>query len=145
MSLVSMAAKLALKPKGPVEAALFDHIWQQTPIETVLAELMRAEVFLFAQNPADAVAGGADPKPLAMRGKDGTPAMLVFTSRERCAAIAKQMPDPAAAPLTMPFQDVLRWAPIELGLAINTGSALGAECTPAQMNELRKQAGIFRP
>jgi SseB protein N-terminal domain len=145
MSLALYAAKLLIKPKGPVETALFDHIWQQKPIETVLAELMRAEVFLFAQNPADAVAGGADPKPLVMRGKDGVPAMLVFTSRERCAAIAKQMPDPAAAPLTMPFKDVLRWVPVELGVAINSGSALGAECTPAQMDTLRKLAGVFRP
>ena len=145
MSLVSYAARLAIKPRGPVETALFDHIWQQTPIEGVLAELMRAEVFLFAQNPAGAVAGGADPRPLVMQGRDGSPAMLVFTSRERCAAIAKQMPDPAAAPLAMRFTEALRWAPIELGLAINPGSALAAECTPAQMNALRKQAGIFRP
>ena len=55
------------------------------------------------------------------------------------------MPDPAAAPLAIPFKEALSWAPIELGLAINHGSALGAECTPAQMNALRKQAGIFRP
>ena len=34
---------------------------------------------------------------------------------------------------------------VELGLAINAGSALAAECTPAQMNALRRQAGIFRP
>ena len=145
MSLALYAARLLLKPKGAVETALFGHIWQQKPIETVLAALMLSEVFLFAQNPADAVAGGADQKPLAMQGKDGNPVMLVFTSAERCAAIRKSMPDPAAAPMKMPFKEVLRWAPIELGLAINTNSALGAECTPAQMNELRKQAGIFRP
>ena len=145
MSLVSYAAKLAIKPQGPVEAALFEHIWAQKPIETVLAELMRAEVHLFAQSTAEAIAGGADPKPLVMQGKDGNPAMLVFTSLGRCAAIARQMPAGAAAPLAMPFRDVLRWVPIELGLAINSGSALAAECTPAQMNELRKQAGIFRP
>jgi hypothetical protein len=111
----------------------------------VLAELMRAEVHLFAQSTAEAIAAGADPKPLVMQGRDGNPAILVFTSPGRCAAIARQMPAGAAAPLTMPFRDVLHWVPIELGLAINSGSALAAECTPAQMNELRKQAGIFRP
>ncbi|HUN69545.1 MAG TPA: SseB family protein [Burkholderiales bacterium] len=145
MSLVSYAAKLAIRPQGPVELALFDHIWAQTPVQTVLAELMRAEVHLFAQSTAEAIAAGADPKPLVMQARDGNPAILVFTSLGRCAAIARQMPDPAAAPLTMPFKDVLRWVPIELGLAINSGSALAAECTPAQMNELRKQTGIFRP
>ena len=145
MSLVSYAAKLAIKPQGPVEAALFEHIWTQTPIEAVLAELMRAEVLLYAQGTAAAIAAGEDPKPLVMQGKDGNPAMLVFTSRARCAAIARQLPDPAAAPLAMPFKEVLRWAPIELGLAINSGSALAADCTPAQTNALRKQAGIFRP
>ena len=145
MSLALYAARLLLKPKGPVETALFDHIWQQKPVETVLAALMLSEVFLFVQNSADAVAGGRDPKPLAMAGKGGKPVMVVFTSAERCTAIQKSMPDPAAAPLKTPFKEVLRWAPIELGLAINTNSALGAECTPAQMNELRKQSGIFRP
>lgn len=145
MSLASYAAKLAIRPQGPVETALFDHIWAQTPIETVLAELMRAEVHLYAQSAAEAIAGGADPKPLVMQGRDGIPAMLVFTSPGRCTAVAKQMPAGAAPPLTMPFREVLRWVPIELGLAINSGSALAAECTPAQMNALRKQAGIFRP
>jgi type III secretion system (T3SS) SseB-like protein len=145
MSLVSYAAKLAIRPQGPVEGALFEHIWAQKPIATVLAELMGAEVFLFAGASAEAIAAGADPKPLVMQGKGGGPAILVFTGRARCAAIAKQMPDPSAAPLAMPFREVLRWVPIELGLAINPGCALAAECTPAQMNELRKQAGIFRP
>lgn len=145
MSLVSIAAKLAIKPKGPVELALFDHIWQQTPIESVLAELMRAEVYLFAQSTAEAIAGGADPKPLVMAGSGGKPVMLVFTSLERCAAIAKQMPAGSSAPLTMPFAEVLRRVPVELGLAINTGSAIAAECTSAHMDALRKQAGIFRP
>ena len=37
MSLVSYAAKLAIKPRGAVEEAIFEHIWQQTPIEPVLA------------------------------------------------------------------------------------------------------------
>ena len=145
MSLVSYAAKLAIRPQGAVEIALFDHIWTQTPIENVLAALMGADVHLFAQSSAEAIAAGADPKPLVMRGRDGNPAILVFTSHGRCAAIAKQMPAGAAPPLAMPFRDALRWVPIELGLAINSGSALAAECTPAQMNALRKQAGIFRP
>lgn len=145
MSLASYAAKLMIKPQGPVEAALFGHIWQQKPVETVLDELMRSEVHLYAQSTAEAIAGGADPKPLVMGGKDGTPAMLVFTRAERCAAIAKQMPAGSAAPLAMPFKDVLRWAPVELGLAINPGSALSVECSAAQMNGLRKQAGLFRP
>jgi hypothetical protein len=145
MSLVSYAAKLAIKPKGPVELALFDHIWQQTPIESVLAELMRAPVFLYAQSAAGEIAAGADPKPLAMAGKDGKPLMLVFTSLERCAAVAKQLPPGSSAPLTMPFTEVLRRVPVELGLAINSGSALGAECGSAQLDALRKQAGIFRP
>ena len=145
MSLVSYAAKLAVKPKGPVEEAIFRHIWEQTPVETVLAALMDAEVLVFSQNPAGAVPGGSDPKPLVTQGGDGKPAMVVFTSRERAAAIAKQMPDPAAAPLAMPFREVLRWAPIELGLTINLGSALVAECTSAHMDALRRQAGIFRP
>jgi hypothetical protein len=140
MSLVSYAAKLAIKPKGPVEEAIFEHIWQQTPIETVLAPLMQSEVFLYAQK-----SGGPDPKPLVMQGRDGKPAMLVFTSRDRAASVAKQLPPGSAEPLTQPFKEVLRWAPVELGMAINSGSALGAECTPAQMDALRKQAGIFRP
>ena len=36
MSLISYAAKLAIKSKGPVEEAIFRHIWEQTPVETVL-------------------------------------------------------------------------------------------------------------
>jgi hypothetical protein len=106
---------------------------------------MESEVLLFSQNPAGAVPGGEDPKPLVAQGGDGKPAMLVFTSRERAASIAKQMPDPSAAPLTMPFREVLRWAPIELGLAINLGSALAAECSSAHMDTLRRQSGVFRP
>ena len=140
MSLVSYAAKLAIKPKGLVEEAIFEHIWQQTPIETVLAPLMQAEVFLYAQK-----SDGPDPKPLVMQGGDGKPAMLVFTSRERAASVAKQLPPGSAEPLTQPFKEVLRWAPIELGLAINTGSALAAECTSAHLDALRRQAGVFRP
>jgi SseB protein N-terminal domain len=140
MSLVSYAAKLAIKPKGPVEEAIFGHIWQQTPIDTVLAPLMQADVFLYAQK-----SDGPDPKPLVMAGKDGKPAMLVFTSRDRAAAVAKQLPPGSAEPLTQPFQEVLRWAPVELGLVINSGSALAAECSAAHMDALRKQAGIFRP
>jgi hypothetical protein len=42
-SLAYHAAKLAIRPKGPLEEAIFEHIWQQTPLETVLAELMRAD------------------------------------------------------------------------------------------------------
>ena len=145
MSLVSFAAKLATRPQGAVELALFDHIWKQTPIETVLAELMRSEVFLFAQNPVQAVAGGADPKPLVMQGSGGNPLMLVFTSQARSAAVARRLPPGGNSGLSMPFKDVLRWVPIELGLAINSGAALGAECTPAHMDALRRQAGIFRP
>lgn len=145
MSLVSFAAKLAIKPKGPVEEAIFEHIWQQTPVEKVLAALLESQVLLYSQNPAGAVPGGADPKPLVAQGGDGKPAMLVFTSPERAAGIAKQLPDPSAAPLTMPFRDVLRWAPIELGLAINLGSALAAECGADKMDALRRQTGIFRP
>jgi len=140
MSLVSYAAKLAIKPKGAVEEAIFEHIWQGTPVETVLAALLQAEVFLYAQK-----SDGPDPKPLVMKGGDGNPAMLVFTTRERAAAVAKQLPPGSAEPLTQPFKDVLRWTPIELGLAINSGSALAADCTPAQMNALRKTAGLFRP
>ena len=140
MSLVSYAAKLAIKPKGPVEEAIFEHIWQQTPIETVLAALMKADVFLYAQ-PSD----GPDPKPLAMAGDDGKPMMLLFTTRERAASIAKQLPPGSSDGMTQPFKDVLRWAPIELGMAINSGSALAAECTAAHLDALRKQAGIFRP
>jgi hypothetical protein len=140
MSLVSYAAKLAIKPKGPVEETIFEHIWQQTPVETVLAALMQADVFLCAQK-----SDGPDPKPLVTQGGDGKPAMLVFTSRERVAAVAKQLPPGSAEPLTQPFREVLRWAPIELGLAINQGSALAAECTSAQMDALRRQAGVFRP
>ena len=140
MSLVSYAAKLAIKPKGPVELAIFDHIWQQTPVETVLAALMDAEVFYYAEK-----SGGAEAKPLVTQGNDGRPAMLVFTTRERAAGIAKQMPDPSAAPLATPFRDLLRWAPIELGLIVNLGTALAAEATSAQLDALRRQAGIFRP
>src|SRR6185369_17677496 len=140
MSLVSYAAKLAIKPKGPVKEAIFEHIWQQTPIEGVLALMMQAEVFLYAQK-----SDGPDPKPLVMQGRDGNPAMLVFTSRDRAASVAKQLPPGSAEPLTQPVKEVLRWAPIELGLAINTGSALAAECTSAHLDVLRQQAGIFRP
>ena len=144
-SLAYHAAKLAIRPKGPLEEAIFEHIWQQTPIETVLAALMDSEVFFYSQNPADTVPGGADPKPLAMHGADGKPVMLVFTRRERAASVAKQLPDPAAAPLAMPFREVLRWAPIELGLVINFGSAVQAHCTSAHMDTLRRQSGVFRP
>ena len=140
MSLVSYAAKLAIKPKGPVELAIFDHIWQQTPVDTVLAALMDAEVFYYAEK-----SGGPEAKPLVTQGNDGRPAMLVFTTRERSAGIAKQMPDPSAAPLATPFRDLLRWAPIELGLIVNLGTALAAEATSAQLDALRRQAGIFRP
>jgi hypothetical protein len=140
MGLISAAAKLAIKPKGAVELAIFDHIWQQTPVETVLAPLMDVEVFFFAEN-----SEGAQPKPLVSQGNDGKPGMLVFTTRERSAAIAKQMPDPAAAPQAMPFRELLRWAPVELGLLVNLGTALAAEATPAQLDVLRRQAGIFRP
>ena len=140
MSLVSYAAKLAIKPRGPVEEAIFEHIWQQTPIETVLAALMRADVFLYAQK-----SDGPDPKPLAMKGGDGNPVMLVFTTRERAAGVAKQLPPGSAAAMTQPFKEVLRWAPIELGMVINSGSALAAECAASHMDVLRKQAGIFRP
>ena len=140
MSLVSYAAKLAIKPKGPVEEAIFEHIWQQTPVETVLAALMQAEVFLYAQK-----SDGPDPKPLVMQGGDGRPAMLVFTTRERSSGIARQLPPGSADSLTQPFKEVLRWAPVELGLSINSGSALAAECTAAQMDALRRQAGVFRP
>ena len=140
MSLVSYAAKLAIKPKGPVEEAIFEHIWQQTPVETVLAALLQADVFLYAQKSA-----GPDPKPLVMQGGDGNPAMLVFTTRERAASVAKELPPGSAEPLTQPFREVLRWAPVELGLAINSGSALAAQCTSAQLDALRKQAGIARP
>jgi len=140
MSLVSYAAKLAIKPKGPVEEAIFEHIWQQTPVETVLAALLQADVFLYSQK-----SEGPDPKPLVMQGGDGKPAMLVFTTRERAAAVAKQLPPGSAEPLTQPFKEVLRWAPVELGLAINHGSALFAECTSAQMDALRRDAGVFRP
>jgi hypothetical protein len=145
MSLVSYAAKLAVKPKGPVELALFDHIWQQKPIEETLAELMRAEVFLYTQNTAAAIAAGSEPKPLVTQGGDGKAAMLVFTSEARAASIAKQLPPGSAAPLTQPFREVLRWAPLELGLVINHGSALAAECGSAHLDVLRKQAVIFRP
>jgi hypothetical protein len=140
MSLASAAAKLLIKPKGPVEEAIFDHIWQQKPVETVLAALVQAEVFLYAQK-----SDGPDPKPLVMQGRDGNPAMLVFTSRDRAASVAKELPPGSAEPLTQAFKEVLRWAPVELGLAINSGSALAADCTSAQMDALRKQAGIFRP
>lgn len=140
MSLVSYAAKLAIKPKGPVEEAIFEHIWQQRPIETVLAPLMQAEVFLYVQK-----SDGPDPKPLATQGADGKPVMLVFTTRERAASIAKQLPPGAAEAMTQPFKEVLRWVPIELGLAINNGSALAAECAASHLDVLRKQAGIFRP
>ena len=140
MSLVSYAAKLAIKPKGAVEEAIFEHIWQQTPIETVLAPLMQSEVFLYVQK-----SDGPDPKPLATQGADGKPVMLVFTTRERAAAIAKQLPPGSAEALTQPFKEVLRWAPIELGLAINMGSALAAECTSAHLDALRREAGVFRP
>src|SRR6476660_1193800 len=140
MSLVSYAAKLAIKPKGAVEEAIFEHIWQQTPIETVLTPLMQSEVFLYVQK-----SDGPDPKPLATQGADGKPVMLVFTTRERAAAIAKQLPPGSAEAMTQPFKEVLRWAPVELGLSINSGSALAAECAAAHMDVLRKQAGIFRP
>jgi hypothetical protein len=140
VSLISAAAKLAIKPKGPVELAIFDHIWQQTPVETVLAALMDAEVFYYAEN-----SGGPEPKPLVTQGNDGTPGILVFTTRERSAAIAKQMPDPSAAPASMSFREILKWAPIELGLIVNLGTALSAEATSAHMDALRRQAGIFRP
>ena len=139
-SLVSYAAKLAIKPKGPVEEAIFEHIWQQTPIETVLAALMQSDVFLYTQQ-----SDGPDPKPLASQGGDGKPVMLVFTTKERAAAIAKQLPPGSSEGMTQPFKEVLRWAPIELGLAINSGSALAAECAAAHMDALRQQAGIFRP
>jgi hypothetical protein len=139
VSLVSYAAKLAIKPKGPVEEAIFEHIWQQTPVETVLAALMQADVLLYAQK-----SDGPDPKPLVTQGGDGKPAMLVFTSRERTASVARQLP-PGSEPLTQPFKEVLRWVPIELGLAINQGSALAAQCASSHMDALRQQAGIFRP
>jgi hypothetical protein len=145
MSLVSYAAKLAVKPKGKAEEAIFAHIWQQTPVDTVLAALLDAEVLLFSQNPAGAVPGGTDPKPLVTQGGDGKPAMLVFTSRERSASVAKQLPDPSVAPIAMPFREVLKWAPIELGLIVNLGTALAAEATSAHLDALRRQSGIFRP
>ena len=139
MGLLSYAAKLAVKPKGKAEEAIFAHIWQQTPVESVLQALLDSEVLLFSQNPAGVVPGGGDPKPLVTEGSGGQPAMLVFTTRERSASIAKQMPDPSAAPLTMPFREVLRWAPAELGLIINLGTALSAEATAGQIDALRKQ------
>jgi hypothetical protein len=114
-------------------------------VETVLAKLLEAEVLLYSQNPAGATPGGSDPKPLVTQGNDGSPVMLVFTTRDRAAAIAKQLPDPDAAPLQMPFKDVLKWAPVELGLAVNLGTALAAEASAAQMDALRRQAGVFRP
>jgi hypothetical protein len=103
--------------------------------------LMDAEVFFFAEK-SD---GSAAPKPLVSQGNDGKPGMLVFTTKERTAAIAKQMPDPSALPQAMPFKELLRWAPVELGLLVNLGTALAAEATPAQLDVLRRQAGIFRP
>ncbi len=104
---------------------------------------MSADVVLYLQNAGEP--GGADPKPLAMQGSGGGPVMLVFTSSARTSSIAKQLPAGTDAAKTLPFKDVLRWAPVELGLAINPGSALGAECTSAHMDTLRRQAGLFRP
>ena len=124
---------------------IFEHIWQQTPLETVLAELMRADVYFFAQTTLEAVAAGAEPRPLAMKGEDGKPAMLVFSSETRAAATAKELPPGSTPALTQPFREVLRWAPIELGLVINSGSLLQAACTSAHMDALRRQSGIFRP
>jgi hypothetical protein len=143
VSLVSALAKLLTKPQGAVELAIFEHIWQQTPVENVLAELMRAEVFLFAQGAAEAFVAGQDPKPLVSQGKDGAPQLLVFTSPARSKAIARQMPAPSSG-LSLAFKDVLRWMPLELGLAVNAGTALAAECSAAQVGVLRQQAGIFR-
>ena len=140
MGLISAAAKLAIKPKGPVEEAIFRHIWEQTPVETVLEPLLQAEVYYFAENP-----GASEPKPLVSQGNDGKPGILVFTTRERSAGIAKQMPDPSAAPQAAKFSELLRWAPVELGLIVNLGTALAAEATAAQLDVLRRQAGIFRP
>jgi SseB protein N-terminal domain len=139
-SLAYHAAKLAIRPKGPLEEAIFEHMWQAVPIETVLVPLMQAEVFLYVQ-----ASEGPDPKPLAISGEGGKPVMLVFTSQERAASVAKQLPPGAPAPLRQAFKEVLRWAPIELGLFINHGSALWAECASSHMDALRKQAGIFRP
>ena len=102
-------------------------------------------MLLYSQNPADAVPGGADPKPLVTQGSDGNPSMLVFTSRERAASIAKQLPVPNAAPLHMPFRDVLKWAQVELGLWVNFGNALAVEATSAHLDDLRRKAGVFRP
>lgn len=104
---------------------------------------MRADVLVYLQSPGEA--GGADPKPLAMQGSGGGPVMLVFTGAARTSSIAKDLPPGSNAPKTMPFKEVLGWAPVELGLAINLGSALAAECTSAHMDTLRRQAGIFRP
>ena len=144
-SLAYHAAKLAIRPKGPLEESIFEHIWQQTPFETVLAELMRSDVYLLAQTTPEAIAAGAEPKPLAMKGEDGKPAMLVFTSEARAAATARSLPPGSAPPFKQPFKEVLRWAPIELGLVINSGSAVQAQCTSAHMDALRRQAGVFRP
>src|SRR5688572_33469208 len=129
MGLISAAAKLAIKPKGAVELAIFDHIWQQTPVETVLAPLMDAEVYFFAEN-----SEGAQPKPLVSLGNDGKPGMLVFTTKERSSTIAKKMPDTLAVPLVISIKELLRWAPVELGLLVNLGTALAAEATPAQLD-----------
>jgi hypothetical protein len=144
-SLAYHAAKLAIRPKGPLEEAIFEHIWQQTPLETVLAELIRSDVHLFAQNSPEAIAAGAEPKPLAMEGEDGKPAMLVFTSEARAAVSAKRLPPGSAPAFKQAFREVLRWAPIELGLVINPGSAVQAHCTSAHMDALRRQSGVFRP
>jgi hypothetical protein len=140
MSLVSYAAKKLVKPKGAAEEAIFAHIWEQTPVETVLAALMDAEVFFYAEK-----SGAPDPKPLVSQGNDGKPGILIFTTRERSAAVAKQMPDPSAAPLATPFREMLRWAPVELGLIVNMGTALAAGATSAHLDALRRQSGIFRP
>jgi hypothetical protein len=144
-SLAYHAAKLAIRPKGALEEAIFEHIWQQTPLESVLAELMRSDVHLFAQNTPEAIAAGTEPKPLAMQGDDGKPAMLVFTSEARAAVSAKHLPPGSAPPFKLPFREVLRWAPIELGLVINFRSAVQARFTSAHMDVLRRQAGVFRP
>ena len=137
MGLFQSLLLLGTTPANELERTLLAFLKQKVTLDQFLTDLTKSRVFLLtkaAPSAPDSLAG-ITPLVIVSGGRD---VLCVFTSPRRSSGIQRRVPAFGFG-LEIEFRSVLKWAPAELGMAINAGTLFSMEATAQGLAELRLQ------
>ncbi|HJV91296.1 MAG TPA: SseB family protein [Holophagaceae bacterium] len=129
-------------PSSPLEVLILEAQTAKLSQEAFLAKLVDSKVFVLLEKSVDAGSAWDNANsPMVLNSPSEFPVVAVFSSQE-CALPAQSHSPNHPYAVEVEFKHLLRGVQPGLGLVMNPGFAIGFEIAPADLQALKRAAGV---